>query len=201
MKWASELGIVATSNNSWRQHGQLQWMRLKPSLIALDAISAIIVRRQNNHKTSLSNTTRKAVAISLKATRRPCQQTQQEHCEGVVSITMILIPRWQLLSQEHQSPWHKRDGCKKEALYAGNLRQIGQIHAPDLPQQTWDQQHNIQKRTCKQNKNKKAIATRMPRITHDNFWTSRKLSCLAEPVTPSLVRTEQAQETTTKTTI
>jgi hypothetical protein len=36
----------------------------------------------------------------------------------------------------------------------GNLRQIGQIHAPDLPQQTWDQQQNIQKKTRKQNKKK-----------------------------------------------
>jgi hypothetical protein len=26
----------------------------------------------------------------------------------------------------------------------GNLSQIGQIHDPDLPQQTWDQQQNVQ---------------------------------------------------------
>jgi hypothetical protein len=80
--------------------------------------------------------TRKAVAISLKATRRPCQQTWQEHCEGIVNITTILIPQWQLLLQEHQSPQCKRNKRKKEALYTENLTQIGQIHAPDLLRQT-----------------------------------------------------------------
>jgi hypothetical protein len=83
----------------------------------------------------------------------------------------------------------------------GNLRQIGKIHAPDLPQQTWDQQQNMQKRTCKQNKKHKAIVTCTPCLTHDNCWISCKPSCLAEPVTPSLVTTEQAQATKTKTTI
>jgi hypothetical protein len=38
----------------------------------------------------------------------------------------------------------------------GNLSQIGQIHAPDLPQQTWDQQQNVQN---------KAIVARTPCIT------------------------------------
>jgi hypothetical protein len=83
----------------------------------------------------------------------------------------------------------------------GNFRQIGQNHAPDLPQQTWDQQQNIQKRTCKQNKKNKAVMTQTPRVTRNNCWTSHELSCLAEPVIPSLVRTEQVQATTTKTTI
>ncbi len=46
-----------------------------------------------------------------------------------------------------------------------------------------------------------AVMTRMPRVTRDDCWTSRKSSCLAEPVTPSLVTTEQARATTTKTTI
>jgi hypothetical protein len=76
--WALELGVVATSNNSQQQHGQLQCTQLKPSPIAIDVINAIIVRRQSTHETSLSNTTRKAVVISLKATRRPHQQMQQE---------------------------------------------------------------------------------------------------------------------------
>jgi hypothetical protein len=62
-----------------------------PSPIAMDGINDIIVRRQGAHGMSLSNATREAMAISLKATRSPCQQTQQEHCEGVVSLTMILI--------------------------------------------------------------------------------------------------------------
>jgi hypothetical protein len=48
----------------------------------------------------------------------------------------------------------------------GNLRRIGQIHVPDLPQQMWDQQQNMQKRTCKQQKNgKKAVVLCMPRVT------------------------------------
>jgi hypothetical protein len=118
-------------------------MQLKPSPIAIDVISAIIVRRQSAHEMSLSNATKKALAISLKATRRFCRQTQQEHCEGVVSIMLILIPRLQLLSQEHQLPQRKRNKRKKETLYRGKLRQIGQIHAPDLPRQMWGQQQNI----------------------------------------------------------
>jgi hypothetical protein len=35
----------------------------------------------------------------------------------------------------------------------------------------------------------------------NDCWTSSKLSCLAEPVTPSSVTKEQAQATTTKNTI
>ncbi len=31
--------------------------------------------------------------------KQPCRQTQQECCGGVVSITTILIPQWQLLSR------------------------------------------------------------------------------------------------------
>jgi hypothetical protein len=47
----------------------------------------------------------------------------------------------------------------------------------------------------------KAVVIRTPCITCDDCWMSRKPSCLAEPVTPSLVTTEQARATTTKTTI
>ncbi len=97
------------------------------------------------------------MAISLKVPRRLSQRTQQEHCEGVASITTILILGQQLLSQEQQLLHPKRCGHKKETFYAGNLRQIGQIHALDLPQQTWDQQQIIHKRTCMQNKKNKAI--------------------------------------------
>ncbi len=167
----------------------------------MGAIKAIIVRRQSTHEMSLSTAMRKAMAISLKATKQLCQRTWQEHCEGVVSIMTILILQWQLSSQERQSPQRKLNECKMETLYAENLRQIGQIHAPDLPRRTWDQQQNIQKRTCKQNKNNEAIVTRTPRVTCNDCWTSRESSRLAEPVTPSLVTTEQARVTTTKTTI
>ncbi len=77
-----------------------------PSPIAMDAINAIIVRCQSAHERSPSNAMRKAVVISLKATRRPCWRTWQGHCEGIVSITMILIPRQQILPQGCQLPQH-----------------------------------------------------------------------------------------------
>jgi hypothetical protein len=44
------------------------------------------------------------MAISLMATRWSHQQTQQERCEGIMSITTILIPQRQLSLQERQSP-------------------------------------------------------------------------------------------------
>ncbi len=48
-----ELGTVATSNNRQQRHRQSWWAWLKPSLIAIDAIKAIIVKRQSAHKTSI----------------------------------------------------------------------------------------------------------------------------------------------------
>ncbi len=50
-------------------------------------------------------------------------------------------------------------------------------------------------------KKNKAIVTQTPRLTHEDHWTSCNPSCLAEPLTPSLVTTEQARVGTTKTTI
>ncbi len=204
MAWASELGAFAKSNNRQQRHRQLQWTQLKPSPIAIDAINAIIMRRRSTHKTSLSNATRKAMAISLKATRRPCQQTRQERCESVVSITAILIPQQQFLSQEHQLLQRKCDRCKKKILNARNLRQIGRIHAPDLPWQMWDQQQNSKKELASRAKKRiknEAGMTRTPCVMRNDRCISRKSSCLAEPVTPSLVTTEQARATTTITTI
>ncbi len=87
--WALVLGTLATSNNRQRGHRQLGWMQLKPSPIAMDAINAIIVSCQSAHMMSLSNATRKAVAINLEATRRPCQQMQQGHCEGIVRVSWV----------------------------------------------------------------------------------------------------------------
>jgi hypothetical protein len=78
----------------------------------MDTINAIIVRRQSTHEMSPSNATRKTVAISIKATRRPWQRMQQGHCESNVSITMILIPLQWLLPQGHQSPQCVRNKCK-----------------------------------------------------------------------------------------
>ncbi len=132
------------------------------------------MRRQSAHKTSLSNKTRKAGAIGLKATRRPCQQMQQECQEGLVSIMTILIPRRQLSSQERQLQQPKRNGRKKETLYAGNLRQIRQIHAPDLPRQTWDKQQNIQIRIYKQEKKQSHL---------DTYATHHAQQLLEEPRT------------------
>jgi hypothetical protein len=82
------------------------------SLIAMDAINAIIVRHQSTHKMSLSNVTRKAVAVSLEATRQPCQQTQQGRLEDIVSIMTILITQGWLLLQGHQSTQCVHDECK-----------------------------------------------------------------------------------------
>ncbi len=92
-----------------------------------------------------SNLTRKAVAISLGATRQPCQRTQQRPCEDIVSITMILIPWWQLLSQKRQLSQckHSKHNHEPGGPLNGNLRQIGKIHASDLlRQEHWDQQQN-----------------------------------------------------------
>ncbi len=125
----------------------------------------------------------------LEATRQPCQQMQQEHCKSVVSITTILILWWQLLSQECQTLQRKRDKCKKMTLYARNIRQIRQIHAPDLPTLGSTTKHTKRNSQVKKTKNK-AVVTRTPRVTHDDCWMSRESSCLAEPVTPSLVTTD-----------
>ncbi len=48
---ALELGTVATSGNRQRCHHQSQWAWLKPSLIVMDAIDAIIVKCQSAHET------------------------------------------------------------------------------------------------------------------------------------------------------
>ncbi len=61
-----------------------------------------------------SNATRRAVAISLGATRRSCQRMQQRHHEDVVSIMTILIPQQQSSSKEHQLPQHKCDKRNQE---------------------------------------------------------------------------------------
>jgi hypothetical protein len=50
---ASELGTVAPSDNRQQRHSQLRWAQSKPSLIAMDAINAIIVKRKSAHKTSI----------------------------------------------------------------------------------------------------------------------------------------------------
>jgi hypothetical protein len=91
-------------------------MQLKPTLTMMDVINAIMVRRQSAHEMSLSTAMRKAVVISLKATRQPRQQMQQEHCESLVSIMIIPIPRQQLSSQEHQLLQRKLNERKKKTL-------------------------------------------------------------------------------------
>ncbi len=53
MTQALELGTVAPSNNRQRCNHQSRWARSKPSLIAMDAINAIIVKRQSAHETSV----------------------------------------------------------------------------------------------------------------------------------------------------
>ncbi len=58
MTQASELGTVATSDNRQQRHCQLRWAQLMPSMIAMDAIDVIIVKRQSTHKTSVRLTRR-----------------------------------------------------------------------------------------------------------------------------------------------
>jgi hypothetical protein len=53
MTQALELGTVATNDNRQQCHCQLQWAQSKPSLIAMDTINAIIVKRQSAHETSV----------------------------------------------------------------------------------------------------------------------------------------------------
>ncbi len=122
--WASELVTVATSNNRQWWHCQLRWVQLKLLPIAMDVINAFIARCQSSHERSPSNATRKAVAIDLEATWRPCQQTQQGHYEGVVSIIMILIPQWQILPQGCQSPQSVHDERKLQC-FANQCRSQG----------------------------------------------------------------------------
>ncbi len=99
---------------------------MTPSPIAMGPINAINDhdgRNQHHHceapKCSQderpSNATRRALVMSLGATRWPCQQMQQRSCEDVMSITTILIPRQQSLSTEHQLPQRKRDEHKQQS--------------------------------------------------------------------------------------
>jgi hypothetical protein len=68
----------------------------------------------------------------------------------------------------------------------------------------WDQQQNSKKELASRAKKRiknEAGMTRTPCVMRNDRCISRKSSCLAEPVTPSLVTTEQARATTTITTI
>jgi hypothetical protein len=51
---ALEQGTVATDDNRQRHHCQLRWTQSKPSLIMMDKINTIIVKRQSAHKMSVS---------------------------------------------------------------------------------------------------------------------------------------------------
>jgi hypothetical protein len=53
---ALELGTVATRDNRQQRHCRLRWAQSKPSMIAMDAIDAITVKRQSAHKTSIRQT-------------------------------------------------------------------------------------------------------------------------------------------------
>jgi hypothetical protein len=58
----------------------------------MDAINAIIMRHQSAQKTSPSNATRKAVAISLGATSCLADEHDKNVVRVFVSITTILTP-------------------------------------------------------------------------------------------------------------
>jgi hypothetical protein len=82
----------------------------------------------------------------------------------------------------------------------GNLRQIGHIHASDLPQRERQEQQQIkQKELPKNNKKTQPRDTCTMRHMHNTHWTSNADNRL----TPSQVTTKQARAamTTTKTKI
>jgi hypothetical protein len=167
-------------------------MRLKPSPIAMDAINAIIVRRQSAHERSPSDTKRKANAISLKAIKRPCRQTQQELCEGVESIMLILIPQWQLLPQGLQLPQRVHDGRKLQC-FADQCRSHGSYIRRDDGNNCHRQHGQCKQQQQAQTKTKKHSCNDTCTIRHarGDRWTSSEASCLAEPVTSSLSSDER----------
>ncbi len=97
------MSIGASCNCDKRQQATTKLPIAMGTIIAMDTINAFIVRCQSAHKRSLSNATRKAVAINLEATWRPHQQMQQGHREGILSVTTILILQQRLLLQGRQS--------------------------------------------------------------------------------------------------
>ena len=97
-----------------------------PSPITMGMIEAITDRDGRNQRHHCeapkrsrderpANATRRAVAMSLGATRRPRRRTRQRSREDVVSITMILIPWQQSLSKERQLPRRKHDERKQQS--------------------------------------------------------------------------------------
>jgi hypothetical protein len=103
-------------------------------------------------------------------------------------------------------------GATITATQAQRMQEGGTLRRTDrsgkfMPQISCNK-HGINNKTAQKNlqaeqkrtKNT-AVVTRMPRVMCNNCWTSRKSSSLAEPVTPSLVTTEQVRATTTKTTM
>ena len=103
-------------------------MQLMPSPIAMDAIDAIIARRQSAHEASPSNATRKAVQGGL---TNKCDK-------GVVSNTMKLIPH---VDNRHRCVNRRNVSTKNATMKlgdprTGSLGQIRRIHASDLPRQS-----------------------------------------------------------------
>jgi hypothetical protein len=86
-------------------------------------------------------------------------------------------------------------GVKGRTLNAKNGNYHNRQHCRCKQQQ---QLANSNQTTTKKLSHCDTYATRH---TRNYRWTSSKLSCLAEPVTPSTMTKEQAQATTTKNTI
>ncbi len=114
--------------------------------------SSIIVRRRSTHKTCLSNAMRKAMRISLKATRWLCQQMQQEYCEGVGSITTILIPWWQLLSQEHLLPRVSLTDARRRHSTRETSGRLGKFMPQISHEECGINNNTNKKRTCNKKK-------------------------------------------------
>ncbi len=177
-----------------------------PLPIAMDAINAIIVRCQSAHKMSLSNATRKARAISLEATRQPCHRTQQEHCEGVVSITSILIPQQRLLPQGRQLLQWVHDGCKLQ-WFANQRRSHGSYawrNDGNYPHHQHGQRERHKLGGCGNNKrdNKKSLPKREdkgfePWCLHGKHANHLYDECCANP-RHQVRELQQKVQTTTK---
>ncbi len=145
-----------------------------------------------------ANSTRRAVAMSLGATRRPCQQTRQWSHEDIVSIMTILIPRWQSLSKEHQLLRRKHDKCKQKS--GGHLNRKPQA---DWAYSCLRSPMTRTSRTTKKHKIKNSCTTikKQPHDTcatghaRNTCWTSNAHN----PMMPSQMTTKQAQAATTTT--
>jgi hypothetical protein len=164
----------------------------------MDVINAIIVMRQSAHEMSPSYAMRKAMAISLEATRQPCRQTQQRHCEyhdNTHPKTAIIVTRASISVMQAQQTQHK---CNKHDHELGGPlnREPWADWENSCPRSTMMSVGSITKHATKdlqaKTKQHKAIMTCTPCVTHATIaGQAVMMICLAMPASPSPVSTEQ----------